>query len=103
MTRVFTVLEAEVPAERQHDLQVAYRSAADDTFPAGLVRSTLLQSTDDRSRWRIETVWESRESLQAMRGQGTPRGLLIFRAAGVEPSLTILEVADELSPPVAES
>jgi hypothetical protein len=99
MTRVLTVLEALVPQGRQADLQSAYRSAADEAFPPGLIRSILAQATNDRSRWRIETLWESREILEAMRGKGTPRGLLIFRAVGAEPTLTILDVLDELTPP----
>jgi hypothetical protein len=99
MTRVLTVLEAHVPESRQADLLSAYRSAAHDAFPAGLVRSTLLQGTNDRTLWRIETLWESREVLEAMRGKGTPRGLQIFRAAGAEPTLAILDVLDQLSPP----
>ena len=99
MPRVLTILEAHVPPERQADLQGAYRGAADEAFPPGLVRSTLLQATDDRTRWRIETLWESWEVLQAMRGTGTPRGVQIFRAAGAEPTLTILDVLDELTPP----
>jgi hypothetical protein len=99
MSRVLTILEAHVPQARQAELQSAYRSAADEAFPPGLVRSALLQATTDRTLWRIETLWESREVLNAMRGTGTPRGVLIFRAAGAEPTLTILDVLDELSPP----
>ena len=96
MPRIATVLEAHVPRERQADLEAAYRAAATDTLPAGLVRSNLLHSNTDPTLWRIETVWESREHLAAMRGQGTPRGVLIFRAAEVEPTLAIFEIADEL-------
>jgi hypothetical protein len=99
MPRVLTVLEAHVLPARQADLQSAYRSAAQDAFPAGLVRSSLLQATGDRTLWRIETLWESRQVLDAMRGTGTPRGVQIFRAAGAEPTLTVLDVQDELSPP----
>ena len=99
MPRVLTILEAHVPQARQADLQGGYRSEAHEAFPPGLVRSTLLQATNDRTLWRIETLWESLEVLQAMRGTGTPRGVQIFRAAGAEPTLTILDVLDELSPP----
>ena len=96
MPRVVTVLQASVPAERQGELQAAYRAAADDGFPPGLIRSVLLQDANDRTLWRIQTLWESRQHLDAMRGKGTPRGLLIFRAAGAEPTVTILEAVDEL-------
>src|SRR5207249_8966819 len=94
-----TILEAHIPHALQADLRSAYRNAADEAFPPGLVRSSLLQATEDRTLWRIETFWESRDALDAMRGKGTPRGLQIFRAAGAEPTLTVLDVLDELAPP----
>ena len=99
MSRVLTVLEAHVPQGRQQDLQGAYRAAARETFPPGLIRSALLHAANDRTLWRIETLWESRDVLDAMRGTGTPRGVQIFRAAGAEPTLTVFEVLDELSQP----
>ena len=98
MPRLATILEARVPSGREADLQMAYRAAGQDPFPPGLVGSALLHATDDSTLWRIETFWESRESLEAMRGRGTPRGVLIFRAAGVEPTLTVFDVADQLTP-----
>lgn len=98
MPKVLTVLDAHVPPDRHADLRAAYRAAAAEAFPPGLIRSSLLQATTDPTRWRIETLWESRERLAAMRGAGTPRGVLIFRAAGAEPALTILDVLDELAP-----
>lgn len=101
MPMVVTVLEAYVPVEREEHLQAAYRQAAQDALPPGLVRSVLLRATSDPTLWRIATLWQSREALDAMRGTGTPRGVQIFRAAGAEPTLSILEVADELSSPGA--
>lgn len=98
MPRVLTVLEAQVPEARQPDLLAAYRTAAHDAVPPGFVRSSLLQATKDPALWRIETLWESRQALEAMRGTGTPRGVQIFRAAGAEASLAIFEVRDEVAP-----
>jgi hypothetical protein len=34
-----------------------------------------------------------------MRGSGTPRGILIFRAAGAEPTVSLFVVTMILSPP----
>jgi heme-degrading monooxygenase HmoA len=96
---VITVLEAHVAPAREAALEAAYREAAQVPLPRGLVRSTLLRATSDRTLWRIETLWESREALEAMRGAGTPRGVLMFRTAGAEPTLTVLEVIAVLSPP----
>ena len=99
MARVATILEAYVPLERQADLQAAYRDAVDDGFPPGLLRTQLLQDAGDPTRWRIETIWESFEALTAMRGSGTPRGILMFRAAGVEPTVSAFRVAAEIEAP----
>jgi hypothetical protein len=94
-----TILEAHVAPERESDLQVAYGEAAQDQLPRGLVRSALLRATNDRTSWRIETMWESPEALAAVRGSGTPRGIQIFRAAGAEPTISILEVVATLAAP----
>ncbi|HEV8214776.1 MAG TPA: hypothetical protein VGP95_03045, partial [Gemmatimonadaceae bacterium] len=64
------------------------------------VRSHLMSDASDGKRWRIETLWTSREALMAMRQQGgTPAGVLMFRAAGAEPSLSIYEVASTIENP----
>lgn len=98
MPMVLTVLEARIAPEREADLLAAYRAAADGPFPRGLVRSTLLRETADPSLWRIATLWDSPEALDAMRGTGTPRGIQIFRAAGADPTTSFMEVVDALSP-----
>lgn len=98
MTRVVTILEAQLPVDRQDDLERTYRAAIAEQPPPGLVRSALLRDARDPSLWRIETLWESREALSAMRGTGTPRGVLIFREAGAEPLLSVFDVVEELSP-----
>jgi len=103
MSKVLTVLEARVAPERESALQAAYGEAARGPFPPGLERSLLLRGTTDRTAWRIETVWESSEALAAMRGSGTPRGIQIFRAAGAEPTVSVLEVVADLLPHAAGS
>ena len=56
MPMTVTVLEAHVAPERALALQAAYGEAAYGPLPPGLVRSTLLRATDDRTSWRIETI-----------------------------------------------
>ena len=94
---VVTVLEATVAEERERDLIEAYKAAANDPVPPGLMRSELLQDAREPRRWRIETQWSSREALDAMRGAGTPRGVLIFRAAGAEPALALFDVVARIA------
>lgn len=91
-----TVLEAQVPAGREDDLLAAFVAAGETPLPAGLVRSALLHDVRDPVRWRIETVWASRAALDAMRSAGTPAGVLMFRAAGAEPELSVFEVASTI-------
>jgi len=94
---VLTILEATVEPERASDLQAAFRNAGAGSIPSGLVRSHLMSDASDGKRWRIETLWTSREALMAMRQQGgTPAGVLMFRAAGAEPSLSIYEVVSTI-------
>jgi hypothetical protein len=89
---VLTVLEATVAPDRAADLQAAFRNAATQV-PAGLVRSHLVTAAAEPTHWRIETFWTSREVLTAMRQAGTPAGVLMFRAAGAEPTLSVYDVA----------
>jgi len=89
---IITTLDATVDAGRVKDLETAYAAAEKQPRPDGLLYSHLLNDVRESTRWRIETAWDSMDSLQAMRGQGTPAGVLMFRAAGAEPTLGIWEV-----------
>ena len=97
---VLTVLEGTVAPERAAALQAAFRNAATQA-PPGLVRSHLVTAVADPTRWRIETLWASREVLATMRQAGTPAGVLMFRAAGAEPSLSVYDVDFTIEPPPA--
>lgn len=97
---VLTILEATVAPERAAELQAAFRGAATQV-PPGFIRSHLVSATADPARWRIETLWTSRDALAAMRQAGTPAGVLMFRAAGAEPSLSVYDVAFTIEAPPA--
>ena len=97
-TMIVTILEATLEPGRESALEEAYASAVSDgNRPPGLVRSELLRDSQNPQRWRIQTWWQSREALVAMRSSGTPpAGILMFRAAGAEPATSIFEVVDDL-------
>jgi hypothetical protein len=97
---ILTVLEARVPDGGAVALRAAYAAAGAEPLPPGLVRTELLRDAREGARWRIQTWWASREALDAMRGAGTPAGVLMFRAAGAEPALSVFEVVDGLPRPV---
>jgi len=97
---VLTILEATVAPDRVADLRAAFHNAA-AKVPPGFIRSHLVSAAADPTPWRIETLWMSREALGAMRQTGTPAGVLMFRAAGAEPSLSIYDVASTIEAPPA--
>ncbi|MBI5880096.1 MAG: antibiotic biosynthesis monooxygenase [Chloroflexi bacterium] len=86
------MLEAQVAPEQWTTLEQTYKDAVKALDP-GLVQTFLLHNLKNANTWQIVTVWESREALDAMRNSGqTPRGVLIFRAAGAEPALSVFVV-----------
>lgn len=97
---VMTVLEAEVSEDNWPLLQKEYNEATARSLDPGLVQTFLLHDLRAPARWRIATVWSSREALDTMRQSGqTPRGVLIFRAAGAEPALSVFAVTAETTAP----
>lgn len=94
---VMTILEAKVTKDNWPALEQAYQQGA-QSKDAGIVQSFLIHSAKEADLWRILTLWQSREALEAMRQSGeTPRGVLMFRAARAEPTLSIFEVAQQIT------
>jgi hypothetical protein len=89
---VITMVEGLVDPDRVSDLRAAFSEGSDDLPPA-IVESFLLRAEGTHA-WRIASVWRSREELDSYRSSvETPGAFAIFRAAGVEPTLTVFEVA----------
>lgn len=89
---VITILEGQVPEGKQAILKSAY-SAAISKLDTGIIETFLIQDSKDNNLWRIVTIWKDQEALDAMRNSGeTPKGILIFREAGVTPTLSIPKV-----------
>ncbi len=89
---VITILEAQVAPEKAAILEAEFKAAVGELEP-GLRQTFLLRSFKDPAAWKIVTVWESREALEQMRRiSETPKGVLMFRAAGAEPALSVQEI-----------
>lgn len=90
---VVTELVGRIPVDRVDDLERAYRDGTVE-LPPEILETFLVRDTADPMSFRIITVWSSRAALEAMRASGvTPKGVQIFRAAGADPELAVLEVA----------
>ncbi len=94
---MITVIEAHVAKENWETLEQAYRREAQT--PPGLEQSFLVHAIEDEDLWQIITVWSGMGSLQQIqrsREAGvTPRGELIFREAGAEPTHNVFNVVQQ--------
>jgi heme-degrading monooxygenase HmoA len=89
---VVTMLEAEVPEGNAERLVDSFKAGGGSLPPP--IRETFLLRESGGDLWRIVTVWESAEALDGYRASvDTPGGVLMFRSAGADPTLTIFEVA----------
>ena len=92
---VMTILEARVTPDKWDSLEQAYKAGIRQLDP-GITQTLLAHSSADSMLWRIITVWSSRQVLEAMRrSTETPRGVLMFRSAGAEPTLSVFDVVDQ--------
>ena len=96
---VITVLEARVAAEKSSALEAAYNDGIKQ-LDAGIEQTFLVHNFKEPALWQIITVWESLAALEAMRNSGqTPRGVIMFRAADAEPTLSIWGVVAHAAMP----
>jgi hypothetical protein len=90
---VMTIVEAKVARENWPALKEAYE-AGTERPPSQLVETFLVHESPESTLWRIVGLWPSREALEEMRqSTGTPGAVLMFRAAGAEPTLSVFDVA----------
>jgi hypothetical protein len=96
---VITILEGHVAPEKWDTLESTYREAekawreGSEPLSPDIVQTLLAQHATERTLWRIMTHWRSRAGLEAYRQSvETPAGVLMFRAAGTEPTLSIFDV-----------
>jgi heme-degrading monooxygenase HmoA len=94
---VMTILEARVLKENWSALEQAFLNGANH-IEAGLERSYLIHATRDSDLWRILTIWSSREALDEMRRSvDTPTGVLMFRNAQSEPTLSVFDIVQQIT------
>jgi len=91
---IFTQLEGKVTQEHWGTLKQAFAEALQQ-MPSAIYQTYLIQDEAKNDIWRILTIWKSQQTLQEYRASvNTPGGILMFRAAGTEPTLTICEVVN---------
>ncbi|WP_143094265.1 antibiotic biosynthesis monooxygenase family protein [Streptacidiphilus jiangxiensis] len=86
-----------VPAGREADLIAAYHRLIAQPLPDGLLQTELLRGPD--GRWRIQTLWQDRSFLNAMR-ERPAHGLL--HGLHADADFAVFEVVDEWITPQPE-
>ncbi len=92
--KVVTIVKGNVPTDRATQFETSYRQGKGTRLPPGLETSLLLRSSEEPGAYMIETVWSSREVLQAMRSSEKPRAIVLFEEVGASPKVEIFEVAE---------
>jgi hypothetical protein len=93
MSTIMTILEAEMPVDKAAKLEANFAEGI-KTLEPGIVQTFLIKNG---GKCKIVTLWESKEALSAMKSKGTPKAVLMFRYAGVEPSLLAYDVVNSAS------
>jgi|SRR5579875_591238 heme-degrading monooxygenase HmoA len=94
--KVMTIVRGEVPAERSGMFEAAYLSIRAESLPPGLEISYLTRRKDSSGTYTIETVWSSRDALDAMRSSTKPRAVALFEEVGVSPIVEIHEIVSSV-------
>jgi hypothetical protein len=83
--RVVTVVDATIAQDREQELLDGFEQMNEQAKPAGLLASELLRGQN--GAWRIQTVWQDRDALMAVRASGEPpAALALLDRLGVEHS-----------------
>ena len=89
---IMTVLDATVPKERLDDVERVF-SEGMSPLPPEIVQSFLVRDTNDPTRFRLTTIWRSREDLMRLRQSGErPKGLVMFEAVAATPTLSVFDI-----------
>jgi hypothetical protein len=95
---VVTIVEGEVPREKQQDFEHRFHDLQNMDFPDGLLDTALLQDVHHPIRYRVETTWENSEKLNMFREKATvPLDVNIFKKVGVEPNIMEFNKNEELT------
>jgi quinol monooxygenase YgiN len=96
MNWFLVTMEAQVPPDKERRLLLAYDHAMRNR-PPGVIQSMLTRDAHQRTTWRIYTVWESHEALEAYYKSSIESDALMpsahaFHLVGIEPTSAGSEV-----------
>jgi quinol monooxygenase YgiN len=107
MREFLVTMEAQVPPDQEERLLLAYDYAMRNR-PPGVVQSMLTRDAHNRTTWRIHTIWESHEALEAhykssIESDAVMPSAHAFHLVGIEPTSVASEIiatdATVITPP----
>ncbi|MEW6035623.1 MAG: antibiotic biosynthesis monooxygenase [Candidatus Micrarchaeota archaeon] len=93
MGMVMSILEGDLPPDKAARLEANFAEGAKALEP-GMLQTFFIKNGN---KCRIITIWESKDAYTSMKSKGIPKGVLMFRYAGVEASLLVYDVVNSAS------
>ena len=90
MNTVLSIMEGDLPPDKAAKLEANFAEGTKALEP-GMLQTFFIKNA---SKCKIITLWESREAYVMMKSKGTPKGVLMFKYAGVEPSVLVYDVVN---------
>jgi hypothetical protein len=93
---VISMIEATLDDGQGKRFLEEFRKTVSDPAQQLMPDEAFVAKQADGTTWRLIAFWKDRAVFEAMRAAMTPRGLVMMRAAGVEPTLTLFDVIDRM-------
>lgn len=95
--KVLTIVEGKIPLQKAREFENNFASVKKEPLPPGFVTSSLIKNSKTPETYRIQTLWESRETLEKMRSNTqTPKAIELFQRMGAVPVLEIYDVVENV-------
>lgn len=86
MKKILTIIEGRVGQDDWSSLKNEYDKVSKRSLPNTLLNSYLVQDGKDSELWRIITIWESMDAMNAYRKSvETPAWILVFKSLNITP------------------
>ncbi|HTX61114.1 MAG TPA: antibiotic biosynthesis monooxygenase [Methanobacterium sp.] len=93
---VITFVKGKVSDSKIEEFKRGYDTLKKEDKPYGFIASYLLQDSEIRDLYIIESVWKSPEALENMRKTDEPSAPALFKSVGSKPVIGIYNVVNTI-------
>lgn len=94
---VISMLEAQLNDEQSKRFLAEFRKFTSTPSQEHTPEKAFAIKQVEGNTWRLIGFWKDRKAFEDMRATMTPRGVVMMRAAGAEPTLTLYDVMDRMT------